>query len=146
MWSPSTSASAIIIILSYRKLSMLNCSPIPVPIALIRSTTSLFASIRSILALSTLRTLPLKAKMAWYSLSLPSLAEPPAELPSTTNSSAFVLSFVAQSASLPGIAAPSRTPLRIILSLAALAAFLALAANKDLPIMLFAEDGFSSKK
>ena len=44
---------------------------------------SSFLKISSSLAFSVLITLPLKGKIAWNFLSLPSLAEPPAESPST---------------------------------------------------------------
>ncbi|MNF96541.1 hypothetical protein D3C84_793350 [compost metagenome] len=53
-----------------------------------------------------LRILPRSGRMAWNSLSRACFAEPPAESPSTRNSSARIGSCPAQSASLPGNAGP----------------------------------------
>ena len=81
---PSTSASAIKMILWYLSLEMSNSSWMPVPSAVISDWTSLFFSARSILAFSTFRILPRIGKMAWKNGSRPLFAEPPAESPSTT--------------------------------------------------------------
>ena len=51
----------------------------------------LYASSR--LAFSVFNTLPRKGRIAWYFLSLPVLADPPAESPSTKNNS-FILGFL----------------------------------------------------
>jgi hypothetical protein len=57
---------------------------------------------RSKRARSTLRILPLSGRIAWVLRLRPCLAEPPAESPSTMNSSDSAGSFSWQSASLPG--------------------------------------------
>jgi len=55
----------------------------------------------SSLVFSVLRTLPLNGSIAWYNLSLPCFADPPAESPSTKNNSFLVLSLDCAGASLP---------------------------------------------
>ena len=52
-------------------------------------------------AFSVLIIFPLNGSIAWYFLSLPPFAEPPAELPSTKNSSFLVLSFDWAGTNLP---------------------------------------------
>src|SRR5919107_575851 len=102
IWLPSTSASAMMTILLYRACSRSKLSPTPAPIALIRACISALERILLMLAFSTLRILPRNGSMAWKFLSLPPLADPPAELPSTMYSSLLAGSLDEQSASLPG--------------------------------------------
>ncbi len=64
------------------------------------------------------RILPRSGITAWNSRSRACLAEPPAESPSTRNSSARFGSWLLQSASLPGSAGPATTRLRAIFWLA----------------------------
>src|SRR5664280_2651888 len=59
----------------------------PVPMALIMVRISLFCSILSMRAFSTLMILPRSGRMAWKLRSRAILAEPPAESPSTRYSS-----------------------------------------------------------
>ena len=73
-----------------------------------------------------------------------SLAEPPAELPSTMNSSDSRGSRDEQSASLPGRPAPSRADLRRVRSRAPWAAMRARAACIDFCTIWLASRGFSS--
>src|ERR1700732_2984469 len=82
---------------------MLNSSRTPVPIAVIRAWTSTFCSTLSMRDFSTLRILPRSGSTACVLRSRPCLAEPPAESPSTTNSSASAGSLNEQSARLPGL-------------------------------------------
>src|SRR5665648_22825 len=98
------------------------------------------------LAFSTFNILPLSGRIACLFLSLPILALPPAESPSTRNISDRTGSFSEQSASLPGSAIPSSTPFLLVNSLAFLAASLALAALKHLSRIILACAGFSSRK
>ena len=144
MCEPSTSASVMMMMRWYRRPSILNCSSIPTPKALIRVTISLLPSMRSRRALSTFNTLPLRGKIACDLLSRPPLAEPPAESPSTMYSSESAGFLLEQSANLPGKPEPSNTPLRIMLSRAARAALRARAANKALPTILRPTAGCSS--
>ena len=60
------------------------------------------------------RILPRNGMMAWVTRSRACLAEPPAESPSTRNSSPRSGSWLTQSASLPGSAAPAPVRLRSI--------------------------------
>lgn len=55
---------------------------------------------------STLNILPLMGSIAWNCLLRPCLADPPAESPSTMNSSQFAGSLSEQSANLPGMPPP----------------------------------------
>jgi hypothetical protein len=71
---------------------------------------STFLSAWSSRAFSTFRILPRMGRMAWKVRLRASLAEPPAEFPSTMNSSAWRGSREEQSASLPGRALDSRSP------------------------------------
>ncbi len=116
-----------------------------VPSPNIKSLTDCEASILSSRARSTLRILPRSGSIAWMRRSRPCLAEPPAESPSTINSSDSAGSLLWQSASLPGKPKPSIAPLRKTESLAALAALRALSASTALPIIDRASSGFSSK-
>jgi hypothetical protein len=93
-----------------------------VPIAWISVPTSFEPIIRSNRARSTLRILPRSGRIAWYWLSRPDLAEPPAESPSTRNSSLSAGSRSRQSLSLPGRLAMSSAPLRRVSSRALRAA------------------------
>ncbi|OAD21633.1 hypothetical protein THIOM_002594 [Candidatus Thiomargarita nelsonii] len=61
--------------------------PMPQPKAVIKVPTSAEEIILSKRAFSTFKILPFKGRMAWYFLSLPCLAEPPALSPSTKNNS-----------------------------------------------------------
>ena len=62
---------------------------------------------------STLRILPRSGSTAWVERSRPCLAEPPAESPSTMNSSASAGFLTVQSASLPGRPMPPMADLRV---------------------------------
>ena len=90
---------------------------------------SSWPSIFTRLAFSTLRSLPRRARIAWTLESRPCLAEPPAESPSTRNSSVSSLDLLRQSASLPGRLLPSRLFLRRVSSRALRAASRASAAS-----------------
>jgi len=145
MCDPSTSASVIIIILWYFIFVMSSWSPIPIPIEDISAFISLFDSIFCSLDFSTFMTFPLSGSIAWYSLSLPCFAIPPAESPSTmysSHSSGFVFE---QSASFPGSDSPSSSPFLRVSSLAFFAASLAFAALMHFSISFFAILGFSSR-
>ena len=107
---------------------------------------SLFPKIRSSLAFSTLRILPLSGNIAWKCRSLPCLAEPPAESPSTMYSSLIVASRDEQSANLPGKFEISKAPFLRVNSRAFLAASRARDAIIPLLTMIFAASGFSAKK
>ncbi len=119
--------------------------PIPVPNAVISVPTSAEDSILSNRAFSTFNIFPFSGSIAWLFLSRPCFAEPPAESPSTINSSEKAGSFSWQSANLPGRPAISNAPFRLVISLAFLAASLALAASIILLAILFASAGFSSR-
>ena len=97
-------------------------SPMPVPSAVISVVSSCDASIRSKRTFSTLRILPLSGRIAWNARLRPCLAEPPADSPSTMNSSLFAGSRSWQSASLPGSDDSSSAPLRCTISRALRAA------------------------
>ena len=149
MWLPSTSASVIIIILWYLILvisnlpSILFCSlssigfPTPPPIAVISAPISLLVRTCLSFALSTFRIFPLKGSIAWFFLSLPCFADPPAESPSTINNSESSGFFSWQSASLPGRDVFSKPVFLLVNSLAFLAASLAFEASIILSITLF---------
>ncbi|KAG1184658.1 hypothetical protein G6F35_015046 [Rhizopus arrhizus] len=100
---------------------------------------------RSKRARSTLRILPRNGSTAWFLRLRPCLAEPPAESPSTMNSSDSAGSFSWQSASLPGSPAMSSAPLRRVRSRALRAASRARAASTILPAMALASFGFSCR-
>ena len=80
----------------------MNFSPAPVPIADTRSASSVLAITFEKASPSALRILPRKGSTACVLLSRPCLAEPPAESPSTMNSSVSSKFVDLQSASLPG--------------------------------------------
>ena len=88
----------------------------------------MFSRILCSRAFSTFRILPRIGRIAWVAGSRACLAEPPAESPSTMNSSDALGSVSWQSASLPGRPPPSRNDLRRVRSRACLAASRALAA------------------
>ena len=94
---------------------------------------------------STLRILPRSGSTAWVLRSRPCLAEPPAESPSTTNSSASEGSLTEQSASLPGSVEFSSADLRRVRSRALRAASRARWACTDFMITARASLGFSSR-
>src|SRR5512133_3242991 len=83
----------------------------PVPSAVISVPICSDESILSMRARSTLRIFPRNGSTAWNSRLRPCLALPPAESPSTMNSSDLAGSRSWQSASLPGSEATSRAPL-----------------------------------
>ena len=101
---------------------MSNSSRTPVPIAVISAWISVLASTLSIRLFSTLRILPRSGRIAWVLRSRALTAEPPAESPSTTNSSASDGSLTEQSASLPGSVEFSSADLRRVRSRALRAA------------------------
>ena len=145
MCDPSTSASVMMMILWYRACSTSNSSPMPAPMALIIVRISLFASILSMRAFSTLMILPRSGRIAWNERSRACLAEPPAESPSTRYSSLRAGSLMEQSASLPGSVLPSRRPLRRVRSRALRAALRARAALIVFSTIWRPSEGFSSR-
>ncbi len=124
---------------------MSNSSRMPVPMAVMSAWISLLPRTLSIRFFSTLMILPRRGSTACVLRSRPCLAEPPAESPSTTNSSASAGSRTEQSASLPGSVEFSSADLRRVRSRALRAASRARAASTDLRMTLLASDGFSSK-
>ena len=116
----------------------------PVPSAVISVPIISDDSIRSKRARSTFRILPRSGSTAWFWRDRPCFAEPPAESPSTMNSSDSAGSFSWQSASLPGSEATSIAVLRRVSSRALRAASRARAASTILPVMALASEGFSS--
>ena len=119
--------------------------PIPVPSAVIIVFISSFDSILSKRDFSTFKILPFRGNIAWNFLSLPCLADPPAESPSTKYISQISGSFDEQSASFPGRELLSRAVLRRVNSRAWRAASLARAAFVHFSIINFAMEGFSSR-
>ncbi len=101
---------------------MSNSSRIPVPMAVISAWISVFERTLSIRFFSTLMILPRSGRIACVLRSRPCFAEPPAESPSTTNSSASAGSRTEQSASLPGSVEFSSADLRRVRSRALRAA------------------------
>ena len=101
---------------------------------------------RSNRARSTFRILPFSGRMAWDLRSRPCLADPPAESPSTMNTSALAGSRSWQSASLPGRVDTSSTPLRRVSSRALRAASRALAASITFCTIDFASRGWVSNQ
>ncbi len=83
--------------------------------------------------------------MAWKRWSRPCLAFPPAETPSTRNSSALAGSRVVQSVNLPGRAVISRADFRLVSSRALRAASRALDAVTAFSTTSRAIAGFSSR-
>ena len=102
-------------------------------------------SILSKRAFSTLRILPRRGRIAWARRSRPCFAEPPAESPSTRNSSDRAGSVSWQSASLPGSIPESSAPLRRVNSFALRAASRARSASSPFSSTFRAIPGFSSK-
>ena len=96
-------------------------------------------------AFSTFKIFPFKGKIAWNVLSLPCLAEPPAESPSTKYNSLNAGSFCEQSANFPGSPLPSSAPLRRVSSRALRAASRALEAVITFSMIFLPTEGFSSK-
>ena len=84
--------------------------------------------------------------MAWVARSRPCFAEPPAESPSTMNSSEFAGSFSWQSASFPGREEVSKTFFLLVSSRAFLAASLALAASTIFDTIFLASPGVCSNQ
>ena len=118
--------------------------PTPAPIAVIIVPISVLDNILSFLALSTFNIFPLNGSIAWFFLSLPCFADPPAESPSTIKSSELVGSFSWQSANLPGREDKFNTPFLLVSSLAFLAASLADEASTTLSHIFLISAGFSS--
>ena len=116
----------------------------PVPSAVIRVPISAELSILSKRARSTFRILPRSGRIAWLARLRPCLAEPPAESPSTMNSSESAGSRSWQSASLPGSELTSSAPLRRVSSRALRAASRAAAASTTLVRILRVSEGCSS--
>ena len=112
--------------------------------AAISAWISVFLSILSMRARSTLRILPRMGRIAWVFGFRASLAEPPAELPSTMNSSHSRGRCDEQSTSLPGRPAPSSADLRRVRSRAERAAMRARAAWSAFWTIWLASRGFSS--
>ena len=146
MWAPSTSASVIIITLSYLNFSISRSSPTFIPKAVIIERISLFSNILCKRAFSTFKIFPLRGIIAWNLLSLPCLAEPPAESPSTKNISLNLGSFSEQSANFPG-SVPKLSPFFCLTKSRALrAASRAFKAEIDLDNIFLVTSGFSFKK
>ena len=116
----------------------------PVPNAITRLPISWLPSIRSKRARSTFRILPLSGKIACVPRSRPVWADPPAESPSTRNTSVLDGSFSEQSLSLPARKFTSIAVLRRVKSRALRAASRACAASTIFPTTLRAMAGFSS--
>ena len=123
----------------------MNSSWTPVPIAVISAWISLLERTLSIRLFSTLMILPRSGSTAWVFRSRPCFAEPPAESPSTMNSSASAGSFTEQSASLPGSVEFSSADLRRVRSRALRAASRARAASTALTRIRRASAGCSSR-
>ena len=112
MWAPSVSASVMIMILSSLASSTEKSAPTPAPMVQIMVLISSFLRISLILAFSVLRTFPRSGRIAWNLRSRPCLAEPPAESPSTRQSS-FFLGFL----DWAGVNLPDKSPLSFLLFL-----------------------------
>ena len=146
MWLPSTSASVMMMTLWYRALPIWNSSvPMPVPRAEMMVAISSWASILSIRAFSTFRILPRSGRIACVRRSRPCLALPPAESPSTRNTSDSAGSRSAQSASLPGRLPDASAPFRRTRSRALRAASRAVIACTAFRMIFLAVGGFSSR-
>jgi hypothetical protein len=98
-------------------------------IAVINAFTSALPIIFWMLACSVLRILPLNGKIAWNSLLRHCFALPPAESPSTIYISVQFFPLLEQSDNFPGNTHHANTFFLRIVSLANLAASLALAAS-----------------
>ena len=145
MWAPSTSASVMMISLWYRALVRSKSSSMPVPIAVIMAWISALERTLSMRAFSTLMIFPRSGRIAWKLDWRAMIAEPPAESPSTRNSSVFSGSRSEQSASLPGRLVESIAPLRRARSRALRAAWRAWAALTALPQITRPSAGCSSR-
>src|SRR3546814_134679 len=110
----------------------------------IKAWISVFLSILSMRAHSTLRILPRMGRIACVRGSRADTAEPPAESPSTMNSSRSPRSLAEQSLSLSGMPAPSRSVLERMALRAFLAASRAWAAEYAFLMTLLPSVGFSS--
>ena len=102
--------------------------------------------IRSSEARSVLRIFPRRGRIAWVIGLRPWIAEPPAESPSTMNSSHSAGSEDWQSFSLSGIPADSKIDLRLVDSRAFLAARRARAASIPFWMINFASLGWASNQ
>ncbi len=116
----------------------------PVRSALMSVRISSELSILSMRARSTLSSLPRTGRMACVSVFRPPLADPPAESPSTMNSSARSTSLVRQSASLAGMEPESSAVFRRVRSRARRAASRAWAATTPRWASFFASAGLVS--
>ena len=133
-------------IFSYLKAARSKLSFTPVPIAVISAFTSLLAIIFWITACSVFNIFPLKGRIAWKLLSRPCFALPHAESPSTMYISVPSIFFCAQSASLPGNTHPAKIFFLKTVSLANLAASLALAASSTFSNILSNSCSLREKK
>ena len=120
-----------------------NSPPKPVPIAVNNERISSLAKIFSIDAFSTFKIFPRIGKIACVKRSRPCLAEPPAESPSTINSSDISGSFDVLSASFPGKLAISNPDFLRVASRARFAAIRALPARIPFSTICLAVVGFS---
>ena len=112
---------------------------------MISAWISLLERTLSIRLFSTFRILPRSGRIAWVERSRAETAEPPAESPSTTNSSDSDGSLIEQSASFPGSVEFSSSDLRRVRSRALRAAARACAADTALRSTARASCGFSSR-
>ena len=119
--------------------------PIPVPSADMIVAISSCASILSIRAFSTFRIFPLSGRIACVRRSRPCFALPPAESPSTRNTSDSAGSRSAQSASFPGKFPDANAPFRRTRSRALRAASRAVIACTAFWMMRLAFGGCSSR-
>ena len=123
---------------------MLNSSlPTPPPMAVMSACTSLFFNILSRRARSTFRIFPRIGRMACVRGSRASTAVPPAESPSTMNSSLSAGSPLPQSFNLSGMPAPESAVLRRMALRAFFAAIRACAAATAFFTTRLASVGFS---
>ena len=119
----------------------------PVPSAVISVPISAEASILSKRARSTFRILPRSGRIAWLARLRACLAEPPAESPSTMNSSLTWPGRAPGSRrACPAATSMSSAPLRRVSSRALRAASRAAAASTILPTIFFASAGCSSNQ
>jgi len=100
---------------------------------------------RSNRAFSTFKILPRSGKIAWIRRSLPILALPPAESPSTMKISHSLASLDEQSASFPGNDVISIPVFLLVISRAFFAAKRAWEATIAFSTMILAVSGFSNK-
>ena len=117
IWAPSTSASVIIITLSYRACEISKVAPDPAPTTWMMAEHSLLASICETEAFWTLSIFPRIGSSAWNIELRAALAVPSAESPSTINSSAISSLPGWQSESFAGMDADSRAFFRRVTSL-----------------------------